>query len=61
VKLRKQIQFSNASKWQLENRWRNMDLIRSIITEPLRRNKPIHKKREKKDRRDGYEEREKSL
>lgn len=38
-----------------------MDLIRSIITEPLRRNKPIHKKREKKDRRDGYEEREKSL
>lgn len=45
MKLRKQIQFSSTTSRHMEARWKNMELIRNIIMEPARRNRPIQKKK----------------
>lgn len=47
--MRRQIQFSSTSSRHLETKWKNMDLIRSIVTEPLRA-KRIQKRRQREGR-----------
>jgi hypothetical protein len=44
IKLRKQIQFSSCSSRSFETKAKNLDIIRCIITEPLRKTKPIRKR-----------------